>query len=362
MANRQLDPLAPNPEVYQHNNLIRSSLRMGELEAQIFVRALACVRQSKDPNEPLPPIKIRLTDLVGSGKANAKTYEQIRQACRAIFDQELHLVSVKSQAKRADYWSRLVTDIGISEGTGYITGYFNPRIQPFLQGLIKAAGGEGEFTFAYLAVLLTLRNPHSQRMYWLLKSWQQLGSKQYRIEELKLLLFGVGAVDKNGKDTGAKDPYPNWADFARFVLKPVEKELANIEFPITVTPVKTGKKVTGVHFGLPPVDAKPRNGIQAALALPPAAAGPAQPGAPTAAGAPVLLPKFGQVYRALAQVWRLADWQLAALTTAVAGNEIKLGKVQDVMRILNVEKATVDNLPAVLWTRLKKEFPSLNKG
>jgi hypothetical protein len=343
-------------QVYQHNHLIRTNLRMGELEAKIFVLALSCIYQSADPNEPLPPIKIKITDVVST--PSGPTYELLRKACKDLFDQELHLVSTKSKSRKADYWSRIVTDIGIDEGTGFITGYFNPRIRPFLQGLKATAESEETgFTMAYLAVLLTLQNPHAQRMYWILKSWQKVGVKEYTVEQLKLFLFEIGALDKGGKQKEVKDPYPNWADFARFVLKPVEKELAKIDFPVTITPIKTGKKTTAVRFTLPPITAKPQP-IQAALpfgqqTLP-------QSTAPTATDS--LPAAFGQLYTALARVWQLSSSQIESVKAAVGANETKLGKVKDVMRVLNAEKAGIDNLPAVLWTRLKKEFPVLAAG
>ena len=351
--------LVPNDlgaQVYQHNNLVRTNLRMGELEAKIFVLALSCIYQSADPTEALPPIKIRISDVVGI--PNGKSYEMLRKACKDLFDQELHLISVKSRSKKADYWSRIVTDIGIDEGTGYITGFFNPRIRPFLQGLTDAAGGEGHFTYAYLTELLTLQSPHSQRMYWILKSWQNVGVVEYSIERLKLFLFEIGATDRGGRQKEVKDPYPLWADFARFVLKPVEKELAKIEFPIKMEPVKTGKKVTAVRFTLPPITAKPRL-IQTVLAFAPAEAPDLMPQlAPAPDNQP---PKFRELFRVLEDVWKLASWQIEAVKKVVGSHEVKLEKVRDVMRILNAEKSSIDNLAAVLWTRLKKEFPALNK-
>ena len=343
-------------QVYQHNNLIRTNLRMGELEAKIFVLALSCIYQSADPNEPLPPIRIRIADLMET--ANGKSYEMLRKACKDLFDQELHLISVKSRSKKADYWSRIVTDIGLDEGTGYITGFFNPRIRPFLQGLTDAAGGGGHFTYAYLTELLTLQNPHAQRMYWILKSWQSVGVVEYSLERLKLFLFEVGATDRGGKEKQVTDPYPLWADFARFVLKPVEKELAKIAFPVKMEPVKTGKKVTAVRFTLPPIVAKARL-IQTSLPF-----GPAETtsSTPLPAPAPDNLPaKFGQLYRSLTEVWRLAAWQVEALKNVVGSHELKLEKVRGVMSAVNAEKSTIDNVAAVLWTRLKKEFGALNK-
>jgi hypothetical protein len=103
----------------------------------------------------------------------------------------------------------------------------------------------GNFTSANIATLLTM-TPNAQRLYWILKSYAGIGTREavpyeVSLDKLKELLLEDASL------------YPVFAEFKRRVLDPIKDEFAseNVGFPIRWKPLKTGKKVTGIGFTIP---------------------------------------------------------------------------------------------------------------
>lgn len=116
-------------------------------------------------------------------------------------------------------------------------------MQPYLLQLTTT----GNFTSADIATLLTL-SPTAQRLYWILKSYANLGEgravkRAETLTDLKLLLLQDANL------------YPVWAEFNRWVLEPIKLEFHSpeVNFPATWEPQRTGKKITGLLFTIPKV-------------------------------------------------------------------------------------------------------------
>lgn len=252
-----------NTTAFQHNHLIRTPLRMGVLEARIFVEALRGINQGPDGDKVLPPIDIPLSAVLGQADS-ASNYAAVRQACKDLFAKDIDLLQVGARKKESYHRTRIVSDIELLAGSGRIRGTFAPLMQPYLLQLTTS----GNFTSADVATLLTL-SPTAQRLYWLLKSYANLGDGRpvkhsESLENLKLLLLQDATL------------YPVWAEFVRRVLAPCKEEFhaAAVGFPVEWEPVKTGKKTTGILFTIPKV--------QRRLAAPAVATAVAVAPAPTA--------------------------------------------------------------------------------
>ncbi|MBO3273082.1 replication initiation protein [Hymenobacter defluvii] len=329
---------AGNKDVYQHNYLIRTPLKMGELEARIFNLALRCVHQSQTE---LPPIEMKLTDVVPN--YGAKAYPLVRAACDALYNQSLDLRTIGSNGKRRDYSTRLVYQLALDEGTGYIRGSFAPSIKPYLLELKQV----GEFTRADVIKVLGLNNPHAQRLYWILKSWESPTKetvKEISLAELQAYLF----------DTAS--PYPLWADFNRFVLKIADKCFQRVGFRVKMEPRKTGKKVTSVVFTIP--------------LLPDEAEATAEPVQEPVKGQLTLsmvggepTDKFTQLFQVLSTRYEVAEWQLGLIMQVVGKDPVKYDKVKEIISRTNGGRAEL-KMPvgAHVWSELKHAFPSLQKA
>lgn len=231
-----------NTVAFQHNHLIRTPLRMGVLEARIFVEALRGIHHGPNGDMALPPIDIPLSAILGKDDS-AAAYAAVRQACKDLYAKDINLLQVGAR-KESYHRTRIVSDIELLAGSGRIRGNFAPLMQPYLLQLTSS----GSFTSADIATLLTL-SPNAQRLYWILKSYANLGEgrawrQALSIEDLKLLLLQDAAL------------YPVYAEFKRWVLEPILEEFhsQDVAFPVKWEAVKTGKKTTGILFTIP----KPR--------------------------------------------------------------------------------------------------------
>jgi hypothetical protein len=230
-----------NTVAFQHNHLIRTPLRMGVVEARIFVEALRGINHGPNGDTTLPPIDIPLSAILGNDDS-AAAYATVRQACKDLYSKDINLLQVGAR-KESYHRTRIVSDIELLAGTGRIRGNFAPLMQPYLLQLTTT----GNFTSADIATLLTL-SPTAQRLYWILKSYANLGEgrtvkRAETLVDLKLLLLQDANL------------YPVWAEFNRWVLEPIKAEFhaPEVNFPATWEPQRTGKKIMGLLFTIPKV-------------------------------------------------------------------------------------------------------------
>ncbi|GAB3637899.1 hypothetical protein GCM10027422_34890 [Hymenobacter arcticus] len=138
----------------------------------------------------------------------------------------------KSKGKRRSDAIPLFTIITLDEGTSLVTGQFNPILREYLLGLA------GKFTTVELESLLTLKSAHSQRLFWILRSYHnQTWQEPISFEQLREWLFGENS-----------DVYPLWNDFNRYVLKPALLEFQAIGWAVDVTVEKRGRRTDALLF------------------------------------------------------------------------------------------------------------------
>lgn len=243
-----------NTVAFQHNYLIRTPLKMGLIEARIFVEALRHIRQGDNGSKELPPLRIHMSEVVGKDDS-AAAYSAVRQACKALVRRILNLLPITGDSKDL-HEVPLMSEISLASGTGYITGAFNHKISPYLIQLAKV----GNFTSADIATLLTMKHPSSQRLYWILRSWAGMGTgktatHEESLAELKLLLLEDSSL------------YPVYADFKKRVIEPIMADFhaPEVGFMVDWEPLYTGKKVTGLRFFIPRDQAREQPALEAAV-------------------------------------------------------------------------------------------------
>jgi hypothetical protein len=218
------------PRAYQANVLVRAPLKLTHIEARIFALALGCIHQGQTE---LPGIVIPL-ERVLTQKKGGSVYESIRDACKGLMSK---VVSIESQGrgkKRFTAYS-IISYIDINEGTGLLTGNFAPEIKPFLLQLAE------QYTHVEIETLLTLRSAHAHRLYWLLKSWDDVGTWEVDFTNLRKQVLG----DDNDVT------YTLFYDFKRYVLEPALRELHALGWLVSYKPLKEGKKVQSILFQIP---------------------------------------------------------------------------------------------------------------
>ena len=176
------------------------------------------------------------------GTPGGITYRRIKKAVKSVSDKSAW-VEYPDGAEELVRW---FDTFKIQPKTGEMSVVLSQSIKPYLIGLIERAreGGEG-YTQANLITYLALHSKYGKRLYEILKSYLYTSGTmekiyrvqiiEYEIEELKTLLNA--------------DSYGRYQDLRRFVLEVAERDINEVsDISISYTPVKTGRKITGVRF------------------------------------------------------------------------------------------------------------------
>lgn len=338
--------IAEYPRAYQANALVRAPLKLTHIEARIFALALGCIHQGQTE---LPGIVIPLGRVI-TQKKGGSVYETVRDACKSLMSKVVTIESQTSSKKRFQAYS-IISYIDINEGTGLLTGNFAPEIKPFLLQLAE------HYTNVEIETLLTLRSAHAHRLYWLLKSWDDVGTWEVVFATLRKQVLG----DDNDVT------YTLFYDFKRYVLEPALRELHSLGWMVTYEPLKEGKKVQAVCFTIP----KPQAGVDPTQLALPSSPTAVPPGKAKAAGKdkqmslalPAELPTLQQRIVIRLQKLKITAAQIAHVLEFVGDDEAKIAKLMKVthplLRDYEAGNKVFDNLGGATVNLLKTEFPGL---
>ncbi|MBD2717290.1 replication initiation protein [Microvirga sp. STR05] len=331
------------PRAYQANALVRAPLKLTHVEARIFALALGCIHQ--DQTE-LPGISIPLNRVM-TQKKGGSVYETIRDACKSLMSKVVSIESQTGNKKRFTAYS-IISYIDLNEGTGYLTGNFAPEIKPFLLQLAE------QYTHVELETLLTLKSAHAHRLYWLLKSWDDVGIWEVEFDTLRKQVLG----DDNDVT------YTLFYDFKRYVLEPALRELYSLGWVVTYEPVKEGKKVKRVRFAIPKPLAQlnPEDGATTASV-----------GKTTSRSRPLEkqmslslqaeLPTLQQRIVTRLQKLKMTAAQIQHVLDYMGDDEVKIARLMKVshplLRDFEAGNKVFDNLGGAATNLLKTEFPGL---
>jgi plasmid replication initiation protein len=327
------------PRAYQANALVRAPLKLTHVEARIFALALGCIHQ--DQTE-LPGISIPLSRVM-TQKKGGSMYETIRDACKSLMSKVVSIESQTGNKKRFTAYS-IISYIDLNEGTGFLTGNFAPEIKPFLLQLAE------QYTHVEIETLLTLKSAHAHRLYWLLKSWDDVGLWEVDFDTLRKQVLG----DDNDVT------YTLFYDFKRYVLEPALRELHSLGWVVSYEPVKEGKKVKGVRFSIPKPLAQLREQ-------------PAGVGKTTSRSRPVEkqmslplqaeLPTLQQRIVIRLQKLKMTESQIQHVLVFMGDDESKIAKLMKashpLLRDFEAGNKVFDNLGGTTINLLKTEFPGL---
>lgn len=234
MKTPDLQPIG-NALAAQHNAFIRTPLRMGVIESRIFIQALSDINHE---TTEFPTTIIPMSSFMRS-KRDGEAYEDVRKAVDALVGRTINLLRGAENKERV-HKIPLMAEVEIVHGQSAVRVSFNAKAKPYLLQLKDG----GNFTQADIVTLLTFKNPNSTRLYWILKSYANLGqgslvTQAVQLEDLKLWLLEDASL------------YPVYADFIKRVVEPVFKEFAAVGYSAAWKAVRTGKKTTALQFTIP---------------------------------------------------------------------------------------------------------------
>lgn len=195
----ELDPLPAKKVtekglVRQGNLLVRAHLSLDSIEAKIFTYMLAGVdHDDKEFRKIAFPMSLVTTNRGGSG------YKQVREACEGLMNKKINIP--KEGSRHGFHLYQLIPDIGLDDsGEGIISGTFHPVLKPYLLNLKE------NYTTSEIEKLLSLKSGYAHRLFWYLKSYENMLSKT-RVEEweeLKNILLGTSKTYRQNSDFRTK--------------------------------------------------------------------------------------------------------------------------------------------------------------
>jgi hypothetical protein len=217
------------PVVVQHNSLINARFLFGPLETRLFLHLLAQVGRH-DTRFSL--CRVEVSDVVGA-TTSQNSYKLVREAVEKFATRTLTIEQLNAEGRRGrqpDYVVLpLLSSAHYRGGKGVVEARFNDAVMPYLLEL------RDNFTKAQLNELLKLKNPYSQRMYWLMREYAAFGQRTLTLDALKSM-FQLGPG------------YDRWDNFKTRILERVQQEMAATDLPFTYEVVKEGRHVKAVKL------------------------------------------------------------------------------------------------------------------
>ena len=244
MAMQQLT--LPGQIVKKHNELVRSRVNITSVQAsRILASLIASIRA--DEKDFKTPYYLNIREFLPND--SGKSYAEIRAVCRELAksfaefemeDPDGDLVLVEFP-----FFSRLIYK------KGRLEALFNDVMRGSLLEL------RGQFTKYNLIDYLQLPTTYSQRIFEILKSWDDRPEVTITLESLHKTL--------NTPETSRK----NFAEFRRYILEKAHKAIIEkTDLYFEWEPVKQGRAVVAVRFifakkrTLPVAEEKEKNELQ----------------------------------------------------------------------------------------------------
>lgn len=221
--------MLPGEIVKKDNQLVRTRVAIdGVVGGRILASLVACLKADGTTGETVAiSAKKFLSDM-----ANGSDYTKIRACVSALASSFAELVQLDT--KKKDFVIKAVPFFSeISYCEGKISAKFNPSAYPLLTKLKKG------FTKYNLIEFLQLPSLYSQRIFEILKSYENLDKESI---EIKL-------IDLHRMMNCSESLRKSFKDFRRFILEKAELDInKKTTLRFSWEPIKTGRKVTAVRF------------------------------------------------------------------------------------------------------------------
>jgi plasmid replication initiation protein len=213
--------------IRKHNQLINARYSFSISESRLILKVLSLINKE---DEELKTYQISIKDFDDVSKHKGLSqYERIKKIIDDLQSKQIHI-----PFEDGFFQAVWISSAFYFEDKGYIDVELSERLKPYLLQLKE------QFTWYEIENILALKGSYSFRIYELLKQYQKIGKREFKIEELKTLLE-------------IEDKYKLYNDFRRRVILSAQKELKQytdicFEFKL----IKKGKKVDRIVFFIYP--------------------------------------------------------------------------------------------------------------
>lgn len=218
-------PTPSHSLVVKSNQLINARYSLTVAEIRLFLMMVAQVE--KDDHD-FKPYRIRIQDYAKAVGTQSKShYKEIKEAAQ-------NLISRIADIPRDDGGWLKVAFLSSAEyfkGEGMLELCFDPKLKPYLLEL------KSRFTAYDIRNVLTLQSSYSIRIYELLKQFERIGERTFRVDDLREVL---GISPKQ---------YKRYNDFKRFVIQQAYQDLKrHTDINFEYEEIKEGRRIALIRF------------------------------------------------------------------------------------------------------------------
>ena len=214
------------------NELVEARYKFDIWETRVFAYMLTLIKSN---DTDFSEYQINTGDIVREFNLHdsGKVYESIKNAGDKLLDKKVEILRTSAEGRKELFKTHLVASTANPEDGSkgdYIKLSFHPTLRPFLLELKE------RYLVYDIRNILSLTSIYSVRLFELLKQYQKIGKRRFRVDELKMLL----SIDPN--------EYQLYGHF-KGLIKRAEKDLheyTDIYFAFEEEIIK--KKVVSLTF------------------------------------------------------------------------------------------------------------------
>jgi plasmid replication initiation protein len=220
--------LPSNFVVTQSNFLVEARYNLPLAEQRLILTMISRIQPNDEDFKPYQISVRELSEFLGVDKSSA--YRECKKTTESLLTRVINIQ--ESSGLLQIGW---VSSAKYVDGTGVVNLSFDPLLKPYLLKL------KGNFTSSKLEMLLSFKSQYTIRIYNLLKQYEYLKERVIKLELFREIM-GL-----------RKDQYVLYADFKRFILCSVQKELlAKADIRFEFEEIKLGRKVAEIKLFIHP--------------------------------------------------------------------------------------------------------------
>ena len=212
--------------IVKSNFLVEASYRLSLQEARIILLLTSMIKKD---DEDFFSYKINIKDFNNFiGIKSTGNYTRTKEITKKLRNRELIIKDPKQDRELQTGW---LSSAEYFNKQGYVELEFSPKLKPYLLNLKEF------FTKYQIENIIKLNSSYAIRTYELLKQYEKIGCREFKIEELK-----------NKLDV-KENIYKKYNDFKKRILLKSQKELKEkTDIYFEFEEIKTGRKITDIKF------------------------------------------------------------------------------------------------------------------
>jgi len=213
-----------NKLIVKSNYIVEASYKLS-LGEQRVIYVLASMIRSDDKEFKNYRLTVKeFAEILGTKSKDM--YAQVARYIEGLRERDLTIIKEKSILK-----TKWLSSAEYFIDDGFVELCFDPKLKPYLLMLKE------RFTKLSVEQMVSFASQYSGRIYELLKQYEKIGERTFKVEDLRSLL-GIGFTE-----------YPKYANFKQKILIKTKNEInLDSDLLIDFEEIKKGRKVESIRF------------------------------------------------------------------------------------------------------------------